>query len=173
LQALVLVQGREQETELILEVVQVGGGTVGEVGRFNDETLCDEAATPEMIEDYHVADKETVGSAFEHKSDANGRSGDGDFLRAKLLAHLVNAGELFGELLDGAGAGEIVEGGFGFADVSKRPLDVRANECLATVLVQTRAQRSVGRLQPDMERMTIQVGRVGFGGSHGCSSESG
>ena len=67
-------------------------------------------------------------------------------------------------------AREVVKCGFRLADVSQRPLDVRANERLAAGLIQTRTQRSVGGLQPDMERMTIQVGGVGFGGGHGKES---
>jgi hypothetical protein len=72
LQALVLVEGREQETELVLEIVEVGDRAVRQVGRLEDETLGHVTAAPQMIEDDQIADEESVGCAFEHRSDANG-----------------------------------------------------------------------------------------------------
>src|SRR6266550_4419925 len=101
-----LVERREQEAGLILEIVEVGCRTVREVGRFKDETFRNVPAAPEMIEDHHVADEETIGSALKHRSDANEHSGvdDGDLV--EFLAHLVNAREVFGELLHGAGGGK-------------------------------------------------------------------
>ena len=69
LQPLVLVKRGEQETELILKIVEVGDLAVGEVGRFKDEPLRHITTAPEQIEDNQVADKKTVGSAFKHRSD--------------------------------------------------------------------------------------------------------
>ena len=70
LQALVFVERRQQETELILEVVQVGDWAVREVRRFKDETLGHETAAPEMIEHNQVAAEKSVGNWFGHRSDA-------------------------------------------------------------------------------------------------------
>jgi len=39
LQPLVLLQEAQQQTNLVLEVVEVCDGTVGQVGRLQDETL--------------------------------------------------------------------------------------------------------------------------------------
>ena len=69
LQPLVLVKRGEQETELILKIVEVGNLAVGEVGRFKDKPLRHEATAPELIEDNQIADKYTIGSAFKHRSD--------------------------------------------------------------------------------------------------------
>ena len=72
LQPLVFVQRSQKPAEFILKIVQVGDGAVGEVGRFKDKTLGDVAAAPQMIEQDQIADKETVGWTFKHKSDALG-----------------------------------------------------------------------------------------------------
>jgi hypothetical protein len=69
LQPLVLVKRGEQETELILKIVEVGDLAVGEVGRFKDKPLRHVTTAPEQIEDNQIADKKTVGSAFKHRSD--------------------------------------------------------------------------------------------------------
>src|SRR5438128_1545580 len=67
-----LVKRREQETELVLEIVQVGDRTVREVGRFKYEPFGHEAATPQMIEHNQAAAEESVRNWFGHKSDALG-----------------------------------------------------------------------------------------------------
>src|SRR6185369_2909797 len=123
-----------------------------------DETLRDVAAAPEMIEDHHAADEKAVGSTLKHRSVANEHGGvdDGDFV--EFLAHLVNAREVFGELLHGVGAGEIVKRSLGFADVCKRAFDVRANNGLTAWLIQTSTQGDIGGLQPHVECVTDQVG---------------
>ena len=69
LQPLMLVERREQETELILKIVEIGNLAVGEVGRFKDKALRDIPAAPEQIEDNQIADKKPVGSVFKHRSD--------------------------------------------------------------------------------------------------------
>ena len=69
LQPLVLVQRGEQETELLLKIIEVGDLAVGEVGRLKDKAFRHETTASEQIEDNQIADKETVGSAFKHRSD--------------------------------------------------------------------------------------------------------
>jgi hypothetical protein len=69
LQPLILVKRGEEETELILKIIEVGNLAVGEVGRFKDKPLCHVTTAPKQIEDNQVADKKTVGSAFKHRSD--------------------------------------------------------------------------------------------------------
>jgi len=49
LQSLVFVEGGEQETELILKIVEVGNLAVGEVGRFEDKALRDITAPIESV----------------------------------------------------------------------------------------------------------------------------
>ena len=61
LQALMLVKRREQETELILEIVQVGDRAVREVGRFKNESLRHITAAPEMIEHNQIAAEKPLG----------------------------------------------------------------------------------------------------------------
>ena len=56
MQPLILVKRGEQETEVILEIVEVRHLAVGEVGRFKDKPLRDEATAPELIEDNQIAD---------------------------------------------------------------------------------------------------------------------
>jgi hypothetical protein len=43
------VERGQQETDLILEIVQVRNGAVREVGRLEDETLRDVTAATEML----------------------------------------------------------------------------------------------------------------------------
>jgi hypothetical protein len=71
LQPLMLVERREQETELILEVVEIGDRAVGEVGGFKDKPLRRIPAPPEKIKDNQVANKKTVRRAFKHRSDVD------------------------------------------------------------------------------------------------------
>ena len=66
LEALVLVEGRQEKAKLVLEVVQVGDGRVREVGSLEDESLRHVTAAPQMIEDHQITDEETVGGALEH-----------------------------------------------------------------------------------------------------------
>jgi hypothetical protein len=70
LQPLIVMEGCQQQTELLLKFIQVGDGTVGQIRRFKDKAFGDVAAAPQMIEQNQIADKETVGWTFKHKSDA-------------------------------------------------------------------------------------------------------
>ena len=72
LQPLIFVQRSQQQAELFLKFVQVGNRAVGQVGGFKDKAFGDVAAAPQMIEQNQIADKETVGWTFKHKSDALG-----------------------------------------------------------------------------------------------------
>ena len=96
LQPLIFVERRQQQAKLLLKIVQVGDGAVGEVGRFKDEAFGDITAAPQMIEQNQIADKKTVGWTFKHKSDALGFSPFG------VVHHLLDAVQVFHELLDGA-----------------------------------------------------------------------
>ena len=97
------------------------------------------------------------------------REEGGDFLWAEFLAHFVYSGELFGELLDGTGAGQILKCSLGFADVCDRAFDVRANDGRNARLIQAGAQGGVGQSQPRVKRVTVQVRSVGFGGGRSRS----
>jgi hypothetical protein len=116
LQPLVLVERGEQETELILKIVQVGDLAVGEVGRFKDKPLGHVTAAPQMIEHNQVADKKTVGCAFKHKSDALG------FSPLHVVHHLLDAVQVIHELLDGAHGFAFVDGDVGFAECAPAPV---------------------------------------------------
>src|SRR6266545_1336668 len=66
LETLVLVEGGQQETELILKCVQIRYRAVQEVGRLEDKSLRHVASAPKVVEHDQVANKVTVGSALEH-----------------------------------------------------------------------------------------------------------
>ncbi len=63
LEALVFVEGSQQQAELVLELVQVRGRAVGQVGGVQAEPLGDVTAAPQVIEHNQVANEEAVGSA--------------------------------------------------------------------------------------------------------------
>jgi hypothetical protein len=96
LQPLVFVQRSQQQAELFLKFVQVGNRAVGQVGGFKDKAFGDVAAAPQMIEQNQIADKETVGWTFKHKSDALG------FSPLHVVHHLLDAVQVIHELRDGA-----------------------------------------------------------------------
>ena len=67
-------------------------------GGFKDKAFGDVTAAPQMIEQNQIADKETVGWTFKHKSDALG------FSPLHVVHHLLDAVQVIHELLDGADA---------------------------------------------------------------------
>jgi hypothetical protein len=65
------VQGREQETELVLECVEVRDGRVGQVGSLEDEALSNVAAATKVIEDNQVANEVAIGGPLKHRSNVD------------------------------------------------------------------------------------------------------
>ena len=133
LQTLVFVKRGQQETELVLKIVEVGRLTVGQVWCLEDEAFRHVSAAPQMIEHNQVANKEAVGCGLEHSISSAGhfraigrREGFG------MVAGLFHGrfhkplerGLFIDELLDRTCL-PVVQADEGFADVAKRPFHVR------------------------------------------------
>src|SRR5205823_1330503 len=79
LETLVFVERGQQETELLLEIVEIGYWAVGKVRCLKDEPLRDVAAAAKVIEHDQVAHEKTVGSPLKHcqaRFFSFGRTGD-------------------------------------------------------------------------------------------------
>src|ERR1039457_7680092 len=88
------MERRQQETELILKIIQVGDRAVREIWRFKDETLRDVTTTPQMIEHNQIAAEESVGNGFGHRSDALGIV----LSPFAIVRHLLDAVQVINEL---------------------------------------------------------------------------
>ena len=161
LQPLIFVERSQQQTKLFLKFVQVGDGTVGEVGRFKDKALGDVTAAPQMIEQNQIAHEKSVGWTFKHKSDALG------FAPLHVVHHLLDAVQVIHELLDGADRFAFVDGDVGFLNVRPRPLHVRAGGVAeAACVVQAGAQRGFGGGELAEQRLPLAFNCLKFAGIH-------
>ena len=163
LQPLIVMEGCQQQTELLLKFIQVGDGTVGQIRRFKDKAFGDITAAAQMIEQNQIADKETVGWTFKHKSDALG------FSPLHVVHHLLDVVQGIHELLDGAHGFAFVDGDIGFADVRPCPFHVGAGGLAKAARGQTAAQGSFGGSELAEQRLPLAFNRLEFAGIHDCS----
>ena len=95
------MEGRQQETELVLEVVQVGNQTIRQGGRLEDEALGHVATAPEVVKHNQVVGEKDVWCALEHRSDTNGCDDDTGLLAfAALLREVSYSFQITPEPLD-------------------------------------------------------------------------
>src|SRR4051794_25857420 len=66
LQALVVIQRRQQQTNLVLKFVQFRNLALREIGRLENKTFRDISALRQAVEDHQIPNKITVGCLVKH-----------------------------------------------------------------------------------------------------------
>jgi hypothetical protein len=91
-----------------------------------------------MIEQNQIADKETVGWTFKHKSDALG------FSPLRVVHHLLDAVQVIHELRDGADGFAFVDGDISFLEVGHRPFEMGAGRVTEARCAESGAHGGLG-----------------------------